>query len=186
MKRRIIKGVLLIDAVLILVAAIYGIIQYQKAKGENHLVAERVVQAPVDEVWEIIADVGNYEQVTGPGISSVEVLEGEGYGMLRECADPDGNSWEEYCTLWEPGYRFKFEVNTDREDYAYPFEQLSGLWQVDAIGPTTTLITMDFEYRFKNPFFSGLFLPFAMKQAREDTEFILDNWQALAEGGEQL
>jgi hypothetical protein len=60
--------------------------------------------------------------------------------MIRECADPEGNSWEELCTIWEAGHRFKFEVNTDRADYGYPFRELSGLWQVDEIDPTSTKI----------------------------------------------
>ena len=181
MKRKIIKGILLADAVLILLIGIYGLFQYQKVRGENHLITERVVQAPVAEVWQIISDVDNYEQVTGPGIDRVDVLEGSGLGMIRECADPEGNSWEELCTIWEPGHRFKFKVNTDRPDYAYPFKELTGLWQIDALGPTTTRITMDFQYQFTNPFLSGLLLPFAMSAARKDTEYIMDNWQRMAE-----
>jgi ribosome-associated toxin RatA of RatAB toxin-antitoxin module len=181
MKRKIINGMLLADAVLILVVGVYGVIQYEKVKGENHLVSERIVQAPIEEVWEIIADVGNYQNVTGPGIHRVDILQGSGQGMVRECADSQGNSWEELCTLWEPEHRFKFEVNTDREDYAYPFTKLSGLWQVDALGPATTRITMDFSYQFKNAFVSGLFMPFAMAKARADTEYIMDNWQRMAE-----
>ena len=169
------------DAVIIVAVVVYGLIQYQKVKGDNHLISERVVQAPIGEVWEIIADVGNYENVTGPGIHRVDILQGSGQGMVRECADSEGNSWEELCTLWEPGHQFKFEVNTNREDYTYPFKKLSGLWQVDALGPTTTRITMDFSYQFKSPFVSGLFLPFAMSRAREDSEYIMDNWQRMAE-----
>lgn len=181
MKRKIIKALLMADAVLILGFGIYAVIQYVRVKGENHLISERVVQAPVNQVWKIISDVGNYEQVTGPGINRVDIIEGTGQGMIRECADPEGNSWEELCTIWEPGHQFKFEVNTNREDYTHPFKELSGLWQVDALGPTTTRITMDFTYQFKNPFVSGLFLPFAMNKARKDTEFIMDNWQRMAE-----
>lgn len=174
------------DAVLILVVGVYGVIQYEKVKGENHLVTERIVQAPVENVWKIISDVGNYEEVTGPGINRVDIIEGTAQGMVRECADPDGNSWQELCTLWEPGHRFKFEVNTQREDYTYPFKQLSGLWQVDELGPTTTRITMDFAYQFKKPFISGLIMPFAMGQARADIEFIMDNWQRMAEQLQQF
>ncbi len=183
MIRKILKGILLVVAAVMAGGLIYGLVQYSKAKGNNQLISERVVQAPKGKVWKIISDVGNYEQVTGPGIHRVEILDGQGQGMKRECADPQGNSWEEVCTIWEEERRFKFEVNTQRDDYAYPLKTLSGIWRVDELGPTTTRIVMQFDFEFKNAFLSGFFLPIALKQAREDMEFIMDNWQRMAEEG---
>jgi len=185
MLRKILKIILITLASAIALVMLYGLYQYPKAKGLQHLIAKRVVQAPHNEVWAIVSDVGNYEEVTGPGIHRVEVLSGSELGMIRECADPQGNSWEEVCTVWEPGKRFKFEVNTQREDYGYPFKSLSGDWKVIALGPTSSRIEMDFAFEFENPFISGFFLPLAMKEAQEDTEYILDNWQRMAEEGLQ-
>jgi ribosome-associated toxin RatA of RatAB toxin-antitoxin module len=181
MVRKTLKVILIFLAVDVVLVMLYGLYQYPKAKGLQHLVATRVVEAPSDQVWDIISDVGNYEHVTGPGIQRVDVLSGSGLGMIREGADPEGIAWEEVCTLWEPGKRFKFEVNTQKDDYAYPFNSLSGDWQVVELGPTTSRIEMDFAFEFKNPFISGFFLPFAMKEAVKDTEYILDNWQRMAE-----
>ena len=166
---------------IILLLLIYGAIQYPKAKGEQHFTAERIIKAPKEKVWELIADVGNYHKVTAPGIHAVEILEGEGLGMKRECSDPNGNSWEETCTLWDDGNAYKFEVNTQREDYPFPLRSLSGLWKLEAISDTETKLLLDFSYEFSNPFLSGYFLSMGMEQARKDTEFLLDNWQRMAE-----
>ena len=182
MTRKILKSILLGLAVLAGFVLIFGLYQYFKANQPQQLVAERIVQAPHWEVWKHISDVGNYEHVTGPGISRVDILEGSGEGMIRECADPQGNSWEEVCTIWEEGHRFKFEVNTQREDYAYPLKSLSGTWSVEELGPTTSKMVMQFDFEFTNPFLSGFFLPWALKQAREDMDYIMDNWQSMAEG----
>ncbi len=181
MIRKILKGFtlfLILDIVLLL---IYGFVQYPKAKGEQHFTAERIVNAPKDKVWEIISDVGNYHKVTAPGIYNVAIIEGQGLGLKRVCSAPDGTSWEETCTLWNPGKEFQFVVNTRKEDYPFPLRSLSGSWKVDSIGPSKTKLSMDFNYQFKSPFLSGYFISMGKEQAEKDTEFLLDNWQRLAE-----
>ncbi len=171
--------------VIIAVILVYGVVQYQKAKGVNHFINERVVQAPKEKVWEVISDVGNYEHVTTAAISRVDILEGSGVGMIRECADEKGKSWQETCTIWEPGKRFRFVVDTHHPDFDLPFDEIAGTWSLHPLGPTTTKIVMDFAYQFSNPFLSGFLLPLAKKKAREDTEYILDNWQRMAESPRQ-
>ncbi len=181
MIRKILKTIASVMAVLILALIIYGLVQYPKAKGEQHFTAERIVNAPKDKVWDIISDVGNYHEVTAPNISKVEILKGSGLGMVRECSAPSGHSWEEVCTIWEPGEVFGFQVNTDREDYPFPLKSLSGLWKVEEVDANHTRILLDFSYEFQNAFLSGYFLSAGIKQAKEDTEFLLDNWQHMAE-----
>ncbi|MBQ4820398.1 SRPBCC family protein [Aquimarina sp. MMG016] len=181
MVRKILKGIALFLVLDIVIILIYGFVQYPKAKGEQHFIAERIVNAPKDKVWKTISDVGNYHKVTAPNIDHVEIVEGEGLGMKRVCSAPDGSSWEETCTFWKPGEAYKFEVNTQREDYPFPLKSLSGIWKVDSIAPNKTKLSMDFAYEFNNPFLSGYFLSMGSKQAEEDTEFLLDNWQRLAE-----
>ena len=178
---KIFKVIATVFAAIILILLIYGFIQYPKAKGEKHFTIERVVKAPRDRVWEIISDVGNYHEVTAPNISNVEILKGNGLGMHRECSSPDGHSWEELCTLWVPGEAFAFEVNTKREDYPFPLKSLSGLWKLQELGPDRTKIILDFSYEFKNAFLSGYFLTLGTEQATQDTNFLLDNWQKMAE-----
>ncbi|WP_103070374.1 type II toxin-antitoxin system RatA family toxin [Aquimarina sediminis] len=181
MKRKIFKGIAIFFILDIILILVYGFIQYPKAKGEQHFIAERIIHAPKDQVWKVISDVGNYHEVTAPNIDHVEIIEGKGLGMKRICKAPDGSSWEETCTIWNPDNEFEFVVNTQKEDYPYPLKSLSGFWKVETVSPMQTRLYMDFTYEFKNPFLSGYFLSIGMKQAEKDTEFLLDNWQRLAE-----
>ena len=181
MIKKILKWGLLTFAVLIVIVLAYGIIQYPKAKGVNHFISERVVNAPKDKVWRVISDVGNYHQVTAAGIDNVEITSGNGLGMKRVCYDPNGNSWEETCTIWEPGNRFQFVVNTQKEDYPLPFKSLSAIWKVDSISPDKSKIILDMSYEFTDPFLAGYFLSLGNKQGEIDSNYLMDNWQRLAE-----
>lgn len=181
MVRKILKGIALFLVVDIIIVLVYGFVQYPKAKGEQHFTAERMILAPKEKVWRIISDVGNYHKVTAPNIDNVQIVAGHGLSMKRVCSAPDGTSWEETCTLWDPGKAFKFEVNTKREDYPFPLKSLSGVWKVDSVAPGITRLSLDFAYEFKSPFLSGYFLSMGTEQAKKDTEFLLDNWQRLAE-----
>ncbi len=181
MIRKFLKGLalfLVIDIVLLLG---YGFIQYPKAKGEQHFTAERIIHASKEKVWKVISDVGNYHKVTAPNIHYVEIVAGSGLGMKRVCSSPDGSSWEETCTLWKPEEEFRFEVNTQKEDYPFPLKSLAGSWKVETISPFQTRLLLDFTYEFNTPFLSGYFLSMGMKQAKKDTEYLLNNWQKLAE-----
>ncbi|WP_074407805.1 type II toxin-antitoxin system RatA family toxin [Aquimarina megaterium] len=181
MIRKILKGIALFLVLDIVIILVYGFVQYPKAKGVQHFTAERIINAPKDQVWEIISDVGSYHEVTAPNINHVEIVEGEGLGMKRVCSAPDGSSWEETCTLWNPGKEFQFVVNTQKEDYPFPLKSLSGSWKLEAISTMQTRLFLDFAYEFKSPFLSGYFLSMGTEQAEKDTEFLLNNWQKLAE-----
>ncbi len=186
MIRKILKGLALFLVIDIVILLIYGFVQYPKAKGEQHFIAERIIHASNEQVWEIISDVGNYHEVTAPNIHHVEIVAGQGLGMKRVCSAPDGTSWEETCTVWNPGKEFQFVVNTKKKDYPFPLKSLSGSWKIEQVGPMQTRLLLDFAYEFKSPFLSGYFLSMGMKQAKQDTEFLLDNWQRLAENKKQL
>jgi ribosome-associated toxin RatA of RatAB toxin-antitoxin module len=181
MIRKILKITALTLATIIVGLLMYGFVQYPNAKGVQHFTTERIINAPKDKVWKIISDVGNYHKVTSAGIDDVEIIEGDGLGMKRVCSDPNGNSWEETCTLWKPGEEFRFEVNTEKEDYPYPLKSLSGSWKVDPVSPMLTKLSLDFTYEFKNAFLSGYFLSMGQEQALEDTQILFDNWQKMAE-----
>ncbi|WP_298902832.1 SRPBCC family protein [uncultured Psychroserpens sp.] len=181
MIRKLLKWTSIIISSLIAIILIYGGSQYPKAKGVNHFISERIINAPKDKVWTIISDVGNYHKVTAAGIDDVKIIEGEGLGLKRVCADPNGNSWEETCTTWIPEQEFSFKVNTQKEDYPLPFKSLSAIWKLDSISPNTTKITIDMSYEFKNAFLGGLFLKLGEKQAHIDSNILLNNWQKMAE-----
>ena len=175
---------MLLFAAMIVIVFLYGLSQYPKARGENHYISERVVQASKQKVWNVISDVGNYHKVTAGGIDDVQIISGSGLGMKRVCSAPNGDSWEETCTVWEPGNRFEFVVNTEREDYPLPFKKLSAVWKVDSISPNKSKIILDMTYEFENPFLAGYFLSIGKKQGDEDAKFLMDNWQRIVESEE--
>ena len=181
MVRKILKWTSIIISGLIAIILIYGSMQYSKAKGINHFISERIVEAPKDKVWNIISDVGNYHKVTAAGIDNVKIIEGQGLGLKRVCSDVNGNRWEETCTSWIPQQEFSFKVDTKKDDYSLPFKSLSAIWKLDSLSPTKTKITIDMSYEFKNAFLGGLFLKLGEKQADIDSNFLLDNWQKMAE-----
>ena len=99
-------------------------------EGKLHATVKRTVRAPVAAVWEVMTDHPAYADVAD-NLSKVEVLSGDGLGMLRRCYGPKGESWEETCDLYEPGHSYGFRVHTEAEDYPYPFSQLAGRWTVE-------------------------------------------------------
>jgi ribosome-associated toxin RatA of RatAB toxin-antitoxin module len=140
---------------------------------------ERIIDASPEAAWQIIADMEGYAEITTEGISKVEVLAGEGKGMLRRCHDNKGNSWTETCPIWEEGYRYQFVVNTQAADYPFPLDALQGTWIVEP-SPAGTRIKARFEYKIKFGVVGKMLNTLMAKRARQDSEFLLDQWAAKA------
>ncbi|NOH13019.1 MAG: SRPBCC family protein [Chloroflexi bacterium] len=139
----------------------------------------KIIDAPVESAWAVIADMEGYADITADGVSKVEVLEGEGEGMLRRCYNQRGESWTETCPVWEEGHQFRFVVHTDAPDYPYPLSHVEGLWSVEAT-PQGTLIKARFDYAMKNKLFGWLLAWLARGNAISDTQYLLDQWEAKA------
>lgn len=99
--------------------------------GTLHATVKRNVNAPTTTVWDVMTDHPAYAKVAD-NISRVEVLSGDGPGMMRRCYGPKGESWDETCDLFKPGQSYGFRIHTEAEDYPYPFSELSGRWSVKA------------------------------------------------------
>lgn len=98
-----------------------------------HLRVSRQVRASPERVWAVMSDHPRYADVAS-NIAKVEVLSGDGLGMVRRCYDPKGASWTETCDLFEPRRVFGFEVDTGAPDYPYPIASLKGRWSVEPVG----------------------------------------------------
>lgn len=105
----------------------------------------RVVAAPVERVWDAVADAGDYARFA-PGIASTAIVAGEGQGMVRVCTDERGGKWAETCTLWEAGSRYRMTVDTA----SYPayhrvlLHELTQTWSVEpAAGGTRLSLAFD-------------------------------------------
>lgn len=139
---------------------------------------ERLVHASRDRVWNVIADVANYHKVA-PNIGDVKILSGEGVGMRRACADHQGRTWQETCTVWEPGKSYTFVVDTKAANYPYPLSVMEGTWGVKEARAGESIITLTFRYDVKYPqpikwFLNSLYI---RHQFRTICKQLLNNWE---------
>lgn len=146
------------------------------------LATDRFVDVPPTRAWAEMRDVGGYSEVA-PTIDFSRILSGEGMGAVRECGDSAGR-WTETCTLWEEGRRFRFHVNTDAEDYPYPFRTLQAEWYVRPEGEGSR-IGMRFWVTMPGGWFGDLMVAVLMLPHFEPgIRELLDNWAArMREGG---
>ncbi|MCH2226038.1 MAG: SRPBCC family protein [Crocinitomicaceae bacterium] len=144
-------------------------------KGMKRLNFERVVNATKVETWKAISDVSNYHKVA-PNIDDVEIISGEGEGMVRSCSHKS-DSWTEVCTQWTEEEQYSFRVNTEAEDYPYPLKYLKGTWKVEEISKDSTKIIMEFEFAYKRKIYNLLIHPFMKSKFNKICKELLDNWQ---------
>jgi ribosome-associated toxin RatA of RatAB toxin-antitoxin module len=135
----------------------------------------RVFDAPPDLVWEVITDTDLYAEVA-PNLSRVEVLEGEGEGMVRECADTEGTAWTETCTAWEPGRRYAVEVHVEESPIHRPlFHSFAGEWAMEE-REDGVLVTMRFDYEPRYGPFGWLLGKAGEREGGRLTRAIFDGW----------
>ncbi len=146
-----------------------------QGKGMKRLSFERVINASKEYTWKTISDVSNYHKVA-PNIDSVEIISGEGKGMIRSCSHKKDN-WTEVATLWDEGEQYSFQVDTDAEDYPYPLKYLRGTWKVEKISENQTKIKMIFEFTYKRKIHNLLIHPLMKKKFSKISGELLDNWQ---------
>jgi uncharacterized protein YndB with AHSA1/START domain len=143
----------------------------------------RVYDAPPSEVWAVVSDPDLYAEVA-PNLSRVEVLDGEGEGMVRECADTDGNAWQETCTRWEPERGYAVTVHVpESEFHRQLFHTFTGEWDVTETDEGVR-VTMTFEYDPRYGPIGWLLGRLLEREATGLTAAIFDGWeQALRERG---
>ena len=135
----------------------------------------RVFDAPPDLVWAVITDTDLYADVA-PNLSRVEVLEGEGEGMVRECADTDGKAWTETCTVWEPERRYAVEVHVEESPVHRPlFHSFAGEWAMEA-RPDGVCVTMTFDYEPRYGPFGWVLGKVGEREGKRLTGAIFDGW----------
>ena len=100
----------------------------------------RVVNAPPEEVWAVVSDAGRYHDVV-ENLVSTEIVSGHGEGMTRRCVDDKGREWDEACTLWEEGHRYRMTVDVDTYPASFRaiFRSLEGTWSVTPVEKGTAL-----------------------------------------------
>lgn len=135
----------------------------------------REVRSDRDSVWNVISDLNNYHNIA-PNIDETHIVSGEGKGMVRSCSS-DGNSWSETCTVWKPGRKYSFLIDTAAPDYPYPLKYLQGTWAVNPSSNGIVDIEMLFEFEYKHSIQALFIHPFMGSWFTGVCEELLDNWE---------
>lgn len=94
--------------------------------------AEIDVDAPSDQVWERLADLGAIQEWAAPVAESE--CDGEpGLNAVRRCRFPDGGSIEETITDWAQGEGMAYEIRSEHP----AFDGAVSAWRLDASGEGT-------------------------------------------------
>jgi ribosome-associated toxin RatA of RatAB toxin-antitoxin module len=137
--------------------------------------ASRVIDAPSAVVWDVVTDHDLYAEVA-PNLATVEVLDGEGVGMVRRCVDTDGNEWTESCTRWDDGSAFAVAVDVEHSEFHRRlFGRFEGEWSVSE-HPDGVVVTIRFDFEPRYGPFGALVSWYLERRASPILDAILDRW----------
>lgn len=145
------------------------------AEGRKKLSFKRTIYSNKAKVWKVVSDVANYDQVAS-NIDNVEIVSGEGVGMVRACSHGK-DKWTETCSIWKEEETYSFVVNTSAADYPYPLSFLQGTWNVIEVNSNETEIEMIFEFEYSKKIMNVVFHPIMKLKFRKICDELLDNWQ---------
>lgn len=138
--------------------------------------SQRAFDASADVVWDVITDPSLYADVA-PNLSEVEVLEGEGKGMVRRCVDTNGNTWTESCDVWEPGRKFGVSVDVEDSEFHHRFfNRFEGRWGLTE-RENDVLVRVEFSYETKYGALGKLLSKYFEYKGPPIIEEIMDGWQ---------
>lgn len=124
----------------------------------------------------VISDVEGYADAA-PSLDETRGLHGSGLGLVRRCATGSG-SWEEVCTLWEPGRAYEMTVRA--ETYPMPLRAMlaamRGRWEVEPAGAGSR-IAMIFDARPRFGPLGALLLRLGRRRFDAECDAIPDHWQ---------
>lgn len=137
---------------------------------------QRSIDAPRAVVWDVVTDPNVYETVA-PNLTAVDVLEGDGEGMVRRCVDTDGNSWTETCDHWEEGNGFSVTVDTATSEFHRRlFTRFEGEWRLSP-GDEGVIVTIEFTFDTKYGPLGWLVARYFRYKAPSLIEAIFDGWE---------
>ena len=138
---------------------------------------ERGIDAPPEVVWAVVTDPEVYEAVA-PNLTSVEIVSGEGVGMVRRRVDTDGSEWTERVTRWDEPREFAVAVDVaDSEFHRRLFHRFEGQWTVTE-RDGAAVIEMRFDYDTKYGPVGWLVSKRFAHRAPSLMERIFDGWEA--------
>lgn len=142
----------------------------------HHIEQERAYDAPAPLVWDVMTDPDIYADVA-PNLTHVEVISGDGAGMVRRCTDTDGNVWTETCTHWTDQESFGVEVDVATSDFHRRlFTHFAGEWHLTE-RDDHVLATISFDYQMKYGPLGRLLARFMEPKAESLVAAIFDGWE---------
>lgn len=97
----------------------------------RHCVAVEV-DAPVQAMWNVIADLGRVAEFSDSLVKSV-LRDGvrSGVSAVRVCTNTRGRTWSEVCERFEPEtHQFEVRFLTEEPGFPFPVRVMSGGWNV--------------------------------------------------------
>jgi uncharacterized protein YndB with AHSA1/START domain len=166
------------DGRLAAITGFFGAIPPTEGDDDGNVIeVTRDVAAPREVVWRLIIDHTLYGEIA-PNLARVEVLSGEGKGMVRQCTNLNGQSWKETCTDWQDGHSYAFAI--DIPTYPYPVQKMGATWAVEDHGDGSQ-IRMRFEIEPIDDDAGRQFMPLMKAAFPQVLDAILNRWQQDAE-----
>ena len=113
----------------------------------QEITIQSAVDAPIEQVWRVIADYGNVA-VWNPNIKASRIIgeQAQGVGALRQCDLSDGKNYvQERITAWEEGKSLSLDV----VDGTMPFEHAEFEVELEAAGSSQTKVHMKMRFKPK-------------------------------------
>ena len=136
------------------------------------ITVKKIVEAPVEQVWESWDDFGNIYKFN-PSISASRLLSDDstGIGARRECDLKDGKNWvREKIVDYVPLKKMRIDIY----DSSMPIKTMSATVTFRAIADAKTEVTFWAEFEPKFGFLGRLMAPLMKRQFRPMLASMLD------------
>lgn len=125
------------------VLQLYGLVAqfrtHPLGAGPTHRVEVEIpANAPADALWEVVCDLGSIADHSAALRSSAMLVGTHAeVGASRRCVNTRGETWNETCTVVEPGRALTLAFDADDAAFPFPFRAMTGGWVLEPIGETT-------------------------------------------------
>lgn len=145
------------------------------------ITTKKIVNAPVEEVWESWDDFGNIDKFN-PSINASRLLGGDatGIGARRECDLKDGKNWvRERIVDYVPSKRLRIDVY----ETSMPIKKMVATLTFRSIADNQTEVAFTAEFEPKMGFLGKLMAPLMKRQFRPMLASMLDGNADYVESG---
>lgn len=104
---------------------------YKLSTSEYRLCVPFYVNAPAEEMWNVVSNLEDIKKYAASLKSSVVIEEQTpGVGTVRVCEDLRGKRWSEECVQFENGRSFVLRFVSEAPDFPFPVQTMIGGWEI--------------------------------------------------------